>query len=335
MLRWRLVSAAIILSLLLGLLHLDFHYPLGAPGIWLLPLILVATLLIAGEMLNLWRDRPDRPARWPVVCGSLVIILATCTPMFTGHRGRGVSAARQPDAVFPDRASGTLANGLPAKPPPRRFSGSPRLGPLDWTWLGYALALGLIVIGEMARYGGPGHATTAVALALLAVTYAGVLPSFLVQLRLFHDARWGMGALVSLILVVKASDTGAYFTGRALGRHKLAPTLSPGKTIEGVIGGLVAAVGAAMLCYCWMIPRLLHCDVAGGRGWRWAVYGAIIMGVGVVGDLTESLFKRDASRKDSSHWLPGLGGVLDIFDSILFAAPIAYFCWAFGLIGPV
>ncbi len=328
------------MTVLLGLLHLDFHHPLGAPGVWLLPLILLATVLIASEMLDFWRARADCPTHWPVYFGALIVAVATCVPMLT-------SIGRSAPAIGTASATGTLPDTLVDSAAAQRQDDGPAtrrrtlhrtqtrsLGSLDWTWLGFVGALGLVVAGEMGRYTGPGRATSAIALGVLAITYAGVLPSFLVQLRLWHDARWGMSALVSLLLVVKAADTGAYFTGRALGRHKLAPVLSPGKTIEGVVGGLAAAIAAAWLCYAWLLPRVMQCETIPNHAWRWALYGAIIMVVGLLGDLAESLFKRDAERKDSSRWLPGLGGVLDIFDSVLFAAPIAYFCWALRLIGP-
>ncbi len=302
MLKWRVISATIILAILFGLLHLDFYNPLGAPGIWLFPLIVVAAGLIVQELLDFWRTRDTRPAAWSVYLGTFVVIVASCVPMFA--------------AVV--HAAGTRP---------------PLLTPLGWTWLGFIVALGIVVFGEMLRYPSGPQPTTAFALGLLAVSYAGVLPSFLVHLRLWHDARCGMGALISLILIVKASDTGAYFTGRAIGRHKLAPKLSPGKTIEGLGGGLVAAVAAAWISYFWLLPQLVHCETKTGQGGRWALFAVLVTLVGVLGDLTESLLKRDAGRKDSSRWLPGLGGILDIFDSILFAAPVAYFCWQLGLIG--
>ena len=170
---------------------------------------------------------------------------------------------------------------------------------------------------------------------VLGVAYAGLLLSFIVQLRLFHSHQWGMVALVSTVLITKMSDTGAYFTGRLLGRHKMAPVLSPGKTIEGGIGGLVAAGLAATFCYTVLPPWLVDGEVSRGPWWGWLCYGMIVAAAGMLGDLAESLMKRDAQRKDSSSWLPGLGGVLDVLDSLLFAAPPAYLCWAMGLVGPL
>jgi phosphatidate cytidylyltransferase len=134
--------------------------------------------------------------------------------------------------------------------------------------------------------------------------------------------------LVSLIAVVKMGDSGAYTVGRLIGRHKMAPVLSPGKTWEGVAG----AIGFAMLG-AWMVFRLMPGSSTRTEfRWQWLVYGAIVGVAGLIGDLAESLIKRDAGRKDSSTWMPGFGGILDVLDSILFAAPIAWILWAIELV---
>jgi phosphatidate cytidylyltransferase len=119
------------------------------------------------------------------------------------------------------------------------------------------------------------------------------------------------------IFVPKCGDIGAYFTGRALGRHRMAPTLSPKKTWEGVAGGVTASVLAAV-----GIDRLG--PVVRG-GWPSAAgLGAALGIVGIFGDLAESLIKRDAQQKDASQRVPGFGGILDVVDSVVFAAPVAY-----------
>jgi phosphatidate cytidylyltransferase len=118
-------------------------------------------------------------------------------------------------------------------------------------------------------------------------------------------------------LVLMGSDTGAYYTGRALGRHKLAPTVSPGKTWEGVVGGMLASLAAAALAHYWFFPEL---SLAA------ALALALMMNVlGVVGDLTESALKRGANAKDAAQILPGHGGLLDRLDSLLFNAPLLYY----------
>src|SRR5439155_16610219 len=123
-----------------------------------------------------------------------------------------------------------------------------------------------------------------------------------------------------MVFAPKCADIGAYFTGRSLGRHPMAPVLSPKKTWEGAAGGLVLAALATVL-----ISRLEPSLVPGGMGGA-AGLGAVLGIAGMLGDLAESLIKRDCGRKDASQVVPGFGGVLDILDSIIFAAPVAY-CW--------
>ncbi|HZV06455.1 MAG TPA: phosphatidate cytidylyltransferase [Gemmataceae bacterium] len=153
--------------------------------------------------------------------------------------------------------------------------------------------------------------------------YLGVLPSFLMQLR-WLDAgasspRDPRGALALAIFIPKCCDIGAYFTGRFLGRHPMSPVLSPKKTWEGLIGGLILSATAAVA-----INRPL--SVVHGGDPAAAAFGVIVGGAGALGDLAESMIKRDCRRKDASQMMPGFGGVLDVIDSILFAAPVAY-CW--------
>ncbi len=303
-LKWRLISAAVIISGLLGLLHMDFHHPLlGVAGIWLLPLALVVSVLMVHELLDMWSDRHDLPSRWPVYVAAPLTVFAASVPLLWPLRG----LEYPPDCP---------------------------IGVLGWPLLAMVLGVGLAFIGEMMRYTQPGRSTGSIALSVLAIAYAGLLLSFLVNLRLLNDARWGMASLLSLVIVVKLSDTGAFFVGRQFGKHKMAPVLSPGKTVEGAIGALLTACLGAYLCYAWVVPALVGNDASRGPLWGWLLFGLIVALTGMVGDLAESLLKRDAQRKDSSRWLPGLGGVLDILDSIVFAAAPAYFCFASGLIGP-
>jgi phosphatidate cytidylyltransferase len=155
---------------------------------------------------------------------------------------------------------------------------------------------------------------------VLATLYIGGLAWFLMALRVkhsvepqgFHGTTW---TLLSILLMVKSTDIGAYFGGRALGRRKLIPWLSPGKTWEGLAFGLLTAgiVGAACA------PGL-----PGVPWWKGFIFGVVIGGIGQLGDLLESLMKRDAEVKDSGRLVPGFGGILDIIDSPLVAAPFAY-----------
>ena len=152
---------------------------------------------------------------------------------------------------------------------------------------------------------------------MFAMVYIGFMLGFLLALRREHSA-W---IIIGVIAVTKACDTGAYFTGRVIGTHRMIPWLSPGKTWEGLAGGIVTAVGVGVglaAASRWLGPadRIPI--------WVGAVCGAVFAVVGQLGDLTMSLFKRGAGIKDSSTILPGLGGVLDVLDSPLMVAPVAW-----------
>ena len=118
-------------------------------------------------------------------------------------------------------------------------------------------------------------------------------------------------------LVLMGADTGAYYTGRAIGKHKLAPNISPGKTWEGVAGGMLAALALATVAHFWFFRELPL---------KWTLpLAAVMMILGVLGDLAESALKRSAGAKDAAKILPGHGGVLDRLDSLLFNAPLIYY----------
>jgi phosphatidate cytidylyltransferase len=136
-----------------------------------------------------------------------------------------------------------------------------------------------------------------------------------------------------MLLVVKMGDIGAYAVGRLIGRHKMSPRISPGKTIEGGVGAMVFSCGTAWVAGVWIVPAMTSSPTPAGSVWRWLAYGLLVGAAGMVGDLAESLLKRDVGRKDSSTWLPGFGGVLDIVVSVLLAASVAWICWLLGLVG--
>ncbi len=203
--------------------------------------------------------------------------------------------------------------------PARIWGGDP------WHYvLGTFAAVVLVAfLAEMAVFVEPGGAVVRVALVVWGAAYLGILPSFLAQLRWIPDPM-GVVAVALAVFVPKCCDIGAYFTGRLLGRHRMAPVLSPKKTWEGMAGGLVLSAAVAVAIN-RLLPeaRLLHGDLSA------AGFGLAVGGVGALGDLAESLLKRDCRRKDASQVVPGFGGVLDVIDSIVFAAPVAYgwVCW--------
>ncbi|MEO8040980.1 MAG: phosphatidate cytidylyltransferase [Acidobacteriota bacterium] len=154
---------------------------------------------------------------------------------------------------------------------------------------------------------------------ILGVLYLAFLGGFLVATRVGFEGHPFLSThlLGFFFLVLMGSDTGAYFAGRAFGKHKLAPVISPGKTIEGLIGGLVAAAAFAALATFWFFPDLPY---------KFSIPLAIVMaGVGVLGDLAESAMKRGSKTKDAASILPGHGGLLDRLDSLLLNAPILYY----------
>jgi phosphatidate cytidylyltransferase len=142
---------------------------------------------------------------------------------------------------------------------------------------------------------------------IAALVYCSILMGFVILLP--------SSALLTLLGIIWAGDSLAYYGGRAFGRHPLAPVVSPKKTVEGAVAGLVGSVLAAILIGIRLLGQSLL---------PMAVAGLLIGGVGQIGDLSESALKRSAGVKDSSSILPGHGGILDRLDSLLFAAPIFY-----------
>jgi phosphatidate cytidylyltransferase len=151
-----------------------------------------------------------------------------------------------------------------------------------------------------------------VAAGVLGPLYIGLPLGALMAVRWIH----GREAALLLILIVVASDSAQYYAGRAFGRHLLAPALSPKKTVEGAIGGLVAGSVALALLGHWWWPDAPLAMRAG--------LGVVLAALGITGDLFESMLKRAAGVKDSAALIPGHGGVLDRIDALLFAAPVYY-----------
>jgi phosphatidate cytidylyltransferase len=319
MLRWRIPLGILIVAAILGLCWLDGWLERvtgipgmpgsGIPGVALFPVLAAFVLLAAREVLLLADAGGVRPVPWVVYFGSLLIVTSSwISPL--GYR---------------------FAYDVNQK-----FDTSPS----DWTLFALAAGVILVFLVEMLRYERPGGATVNLAAAVFTMVYVGLLMSFLVQLRM----TWGVRALMSAVVVVKMGDTGAYAVGRLIGRSKMAPGLSPRKTFEGAVGALVFASVGAWAMFQWLpafqtVQWLFPTRNAGPGGvlphpsWGWLAFGLVVGIVGMIGDLAESLIKRDVELKDSSDWVPGFGGVLDMLDSALLAAPVAYACWAFGLVG--
>jgi phosphatidate cytidylyltransferase len=154
--------------------------------------------------------------------------------------------------------------------------------------------------------------------ACFSIIYLGLLGAFAPATYI----AFGPWKLLMLIFVVKCCDIGAYTAGRLFGKHKFSPVISPKKTWEGMAGGVVLATVVA-------VAFAVFCDI---MSWRLAiVFGVVFAFIGQLGDLAESMLKRDAETKDSSNNVPGFGGILDVVDSILITAPFGYLF--FSLLG--
>jgi phosphatidate cytidylyltransferase len=288
MLRWRLLLGTLFIAGLVVLVWLDGRA--RTPGTWLMPLALIVAWAATGELLWLFRKLPARPRAWTLYLGNLLIVGANALPLVWTSAG--------------------WLDGL--------------AGPA----LALGISTGLVFWAEMLRYSGPGGVSERIGLGLLGLVYVGLLLSFVVQLRLFGTGSAGLAALASLVIVVKMCDIGAYTVGRLVGRHKMAPVLSPGKTIEGAVGGIAFACLGSWFTFRVLLPGAwgVSGELVGSGGWL--LFGVLVGGAGMFGDLAESLLKRDLGSKDSSPWMPGFGGVLDLVDSVLLAAPVAFGCWA-------
>lgn len=201
--------------------------------------------------------------------------------------------------------------------PPRvpLFAGGPVMIGLAWWGGPAALSLGLLVsvlavmVWRLGR--GPDGYHHDVGAATLILVYVPFLGGFAALLAAADDGTWRV--LVTLVVVV-LTDTGGYVSGVFFGRHPMAPSVSPKKSWEGLAGSLLAAAAGGAV----------GLGLAGMAWWAGVLFGVVVAGAAVLGDLAESLLKRDLGIKDMSGLLPGHGGVLDRVDSVLFAAPTAY-----------
>jgi len=270
---------AVLIALVVGVLVVDQRLAPWFPFLF----VLVAGLACAStfELLHLLKPAV-RPAGWLCVVGIAALMAANWLPHLPGWHG----------------------------------------GPAAWALIAgvFAAFVVLALLVEMAAFQEPQQSVARMALAVWLLAYLGLLPSFLAQLRwLAPTLEHGTAALALTVFVPKCGDIGAYFTGRMLGRHQMAPVLSPKKTWEGACGGLAAAILTAILLDRFGPAQVLQEKVAVEIG-----FGLSVGVAGMLGDLAESLVKRDCQQKEASHAVPGFGGVLDVVDAILFAAPVSY-----------
>lgn len=290
MLGWRVLISAILIPAAVGLLVLDAWLGPTAPV-----LLLLCTALAfrsSRELIDMLRRTAADPRPFPVGVSLVLLLVVTWLPHW-------LHAAEFSPTV---RAA------------------APELGEA------FSLCVLLLMGVRVWRFRESEGHLISLAAELLVVTYAGLLLCITVQLRWLGPESNGYLALGSLLVSTKMGDVGAYTAGRLFGRNRLAPHLSPGKTWEGGCGALAGGVLGATLWFRLAAPWFGLSWHSGWWGWA-VVYGLLISAMGLIGDLCESLIKREARVKDSATLLPGFGGLLDLLDSVLYAGPVAVMFW--------
>lgn len=293
-----LTLVAVLIAILVGDEWFAPWYPL-----WFATALAVMTLC-GLEVVGLLAASGNRPSPSTVVGGIAALVAANWVPHLVAP-------------VFAEAATPNLA----------AYDPSAAVAVMAWPLWTFVAVLMATFLAQSVRFREPGSTMTTVAATTLALAYVGLLGGFVVQMRWLDGPYHGLVPLALLFATAKGSDTGAYSVGRLLGRTKLWPTLSPNKTVEGAVGGLlfgvVAALGVAALARFALHAPCLDWGATIG-------FGLVVGLVAQLGDLMESMIKRDSERKDASSSLPGFGGVLDVMDSLLFAAPVAYGFWVWS-----
>lgn len=300
MLGTRVLSGLFLIAVLLGVLYLDEWLAPWFP-LWFL-FSMLALSAAAVELVGLLSTAVCGPSLNSVLGGVMAIVVANWVP----HLADSL-VERTTDSLAPEPVDAVAV--------------------LSWPLLTFVGVLMVSFLVQSVQFVKPGRTMATIAGTILVIAYVGLLGSFIIQMRWLECSRHGMAPLLLLIATAKGADTGAYSLGRLIGRHKLWPSLSPNKTVEGAIGGMVFAVACALLVR--LAIRAMFASFT--LGWLQTVgYGLLVGFTAQLGDLMESMIKRDCERKDASSAVPGFGGVLDVLDSLLFAGPVAYaLCMAF------
>jgi phosphatidate cytidylyltransferase len=288
----------------------------------------MGTTLVLVLAVGLWLDErfTSQLPPWvpPYPCWlafAIIVLVACCYELTELLARRGIRLSR------PISYAGVLAVALSNWAPWWTGTTGASIGErLAWPFAVACAAGMLMLTREAILYRQPGEAVIAAAGGLVVLFYLGMLGSCLIELRWLAS---GWLALATLVAAAKCGDTGAYFGGRALGRHKLCPALSPNKTVEGAVAGAVASVVGVWLI--GLIGKNLM-GVAALPWWDAVLFGATVGPLAQIGDLVESLIKRDCQQKDASNVLPGFGGAMDVLDSLVYGAPLGLLLW--GWIGP-
>ncbi len=290
MLGWRVGVSAVLIPVLIGLFMLDHRSGASAP--YLLGLCVLLAVRGSWEFAHLVRVRSFEPSFPLLAAGSSLAVAAG----WCGH-----------------------AWSLPSLSP------HPAV-PLAAIAVTFSLVVLVLFLRSAIRYQRPGRSLETLGIEILGISYLGVLLAVTAQLRWVAGAEAGYYVLGSLVIAVKLGDVGAYTLGRLFGKRKMIPRLSPGKTWMGFWGALLGGGLGAWLWLTFSPPLFEETVKPAPAGWA-ILYGLILGLVGLVGDLCESLIKRDVGQKDSAPLFPGFGGLLDLIDSILYAGPVAYVLW--------
>jgi phosphatidate cytidylyltransferase len=299
MLATRLATGLTLVAVLLAVLILDERMAPWFP-LWFLT-ALVVMVLCSMELVALLNSTSARPSGNTVVGGTVALVVANWAPHVAAQLGID-----------------------PARPVPLTFNPSATIDVMAWPLWTFVAILMAAFLSQSIQFRRPGQTMATISGSILAVAYVGLLGSFMIQLRWFDGPYHGLIPLATLVATAKGSDIGAYTMGRLAGRNKLWPRLSPNKTIEGALGGLVFGVVfslavTAVATFILDVPCLDWIEAIG--------FGLLVAPAAQLGDLMESMIKRDCEVKDASSSVPGFGGVLDVLDSLLFAAPVAYGYW--------
>ncbi len=296
MLAKRLATAAVMIAILVGALVYDQRFSPWYPA-WFVVCMVVMTVS-AGEVVMLLGETSAKPCGNTVIGGVLALLVANWAPHLSSHIGSSGLVLSIDDGVGASQV-------------------------FSWPlWVFVAIVM-FEFVNQSLRYREPGEIMARISGTVLAIAYVGLLGSFIVQFRWLDGPQDGLLPLILLIATAKGADTGAYTIGRIFGRHKLWPRISPKKTIEGSVGGMFFGVGAAML-----VMAIARHNGHNAMSWgATAGFGLLVGSAAQVGDLMESMLKRDCARKDSARSLPGFGGMLDVVDSLLFAGPVGYGYW--------
>ena len=299
MLVTRLATGLTLVAALLAILVVDERLAPWYP-LWFLA-SLVVMVLCAVELVGLLGATGARPSGNTVVGGTVALVLANWAPHLVRQLGLD-----------------------PSRPLPVPYNPASPIEVMAWPLWTFVAILMAAFLSQSFQFRRAGQTMSTIAGTILAVAYVGLLGGFMIQMRWFDGPYHGLIPLATLVATAKGSDTGAYTLGRLAGRNKLWPSLSPNKTIEGAIGGLIFGVGASLIVtavatFLLDVPCLDWVEAIG--------FGLLVTPFAQLGDLMESMIKRDCAAKDASDSVPGFGGMLDVLDSLLFAAPVAYGFW--------